>query len=121
MKLLSLVFLVALSLSAKVFALGETSTRDLLWADNPLSFTAITTHDFVQQMRRYVIAPFGTQFTFSKKSGPEWMTLSEDGRTSGVPTEDELGPNSFVISVSDGQVTKETRLEVQVEKLEPIE
>jgi hypothetical protein len=89
-----------------------------IWAQDPLTFTAITSKLFVQNLERYVICPQGTHLTFTKISGPEWLEIGTDGRTSGSAEISHLGLNLFVISFSDGHVTREARLEIEVEELQ---
>ncbi|OMH36159.1 carbohydrate binding domain-containing protein [Motiliproteus sp. MSK22-1] len=44
----------------------------------------------------------GDQLTFSKLSGPAWLTVEASGVLTGLPTTDDLGLNTFTINVSDG-------------------
>ncbi len=43
----------------------------------------------------------GATLTYSKVSGPEWLTVSPDGRISGVPAVNDAGVNRFVARVTD--------------------
>lgn len=43
----------------------------------------------------------GSTLTFSKVSGPEWLTVSPKGRISGVPAAGDAGVNRFIVRVTD--------------------
>ncbi|MFU8847710.1 MAG: DUF6288 domain-containing protein [Opitutales bacterium] len=45
----------------------------------------------------------GDPLVYAKISGPEWLNVAEDGTLSGMPLmTGDAGPNSFIVSVSDG-------------------
>ncbi len=44
----------------------------------------------------------GNPLTFAKVGGPAWLTVAPDGTLGGTPTNDDVGANSFTVSVSDG-------------------
>ncbi|MCP4816358.1 MAG: hypothetical protein GY888_27900, partial [Planctomycetaceae bacterium] len=48
----------------------------------------------------YVSDP-GDMLAFAEVSGPEWLVVGENGDLSGMPGEEDLGDNVFVISVTD--------------------
>ncbi len=43
----------------------------------------------------------GNALIFSKVSGPEWLSVEENGDLSGTPAEEDLGLNAFRIQISD--------------------
>ncbi len=45
----------------------------------------------------------GDALNFAKVSGPTWLNIASNGALSGTPSTSNLGQNSFVVSVSDGQ------------------
>ena len=45
--------------------------------------------------------PDSGPLTFSKVSGPAWLTVSPDGRVSGVPASADAGRNTFIVRVTD--------------------
>lgn len=53
-------------------------------------------------------------FTFSKVSGPEWLTVSPTGELGGTPAEGDTGFNTFVLSASDGIDEREATLRIPV-------
>lgn len=44
----------------------------------------------------------GSTFTFTKVSGPKWLTVAANGRLSGVPTAVDAGVSRFIVRVTDG-------------------
>ena len=44
----------------------------------------------------------GDSLTFSKVSGPAWLTVAADGALSGTPLNDDVGLNSWIVKVEDG-------------------
>ena len=49
----------------------------------------------------YVDTPSETDLVFSKDSGPDWLTVSQDGSLSGMPTDSDVGSNVFTVRVTD--------------------
>ena len=45
----------------------------------------------------------GDVLTFSKISGPSWLTVAPDGQLSGVAADGDTGPNEFVVRVTDSE------------------
>ena len=43
--------------------------------------------------------PEGDPLTFSKVSGPPWLSVAANGTLSGTPTQADVGPNAFVVQV----------------------
>ena len=43
----------------------------------------------------------GDTRTFSKISGPGWLTVATNGNLGGLPSNSDVGPNSFVVRVTD--------------------
>ncbi|MBN1517113.1 tandem-95 repeat protein [Candidatus Sumerlaeota bacterium] len=44
----------------------------------------------------------GDTLTYSKVSGPDWLSVASDGALSGTPGTDDVGENSFIVQVDDG-------------------
>ena len=44
---------------------------------------------------------FGDVLTFSKVSGPAWLSLASNGSLSGTPFSSNVGTNAFIVSVTD--------------------
>ncbi|MBM4297687.1 MAG: hypothetical protein FJ143_08105, partial [Deltaproteobacteria bacterium] len=47
--------------------------------------------------------PNNDPLTFSKTSGPAWLSVAANGALSGTPGAGDVGLNSFIVSVSDGR------------------
>ena len=47
--------------------------------------------------------PNGDSLTFAKSAGPAWLSVGANGALSGTPTANDLGLNSFSVTVSDGR------------------
>jgi sialate O-acetylesterase len=45
----------------------------------------------------------GDPLSFSKLSGPEWLSVGSDGSLSGTPVASDFGANTFRVQVDDGQ------------------
>jgi LmbE family N-acetylglucosaminyl deacetylase len=59
--------------------------------------------------------PFGDTITFTKLSGPAWLSVAADGTLSGTPSNDDLGLNQFVIRATDsGGLYDEATVSIQV-------
>ncbi len=44
----------------------------------------------------------GDTLTFTKESGPDWLTVATDGTLGGTPSNSDVGLNEFTIRVTDG-------------------
>ncbi|MEJ2619411.1 MAG: putative Ig domain-containing protein [Candidatus Thiodiazotropha sp.] len=56
----------------------------------------------------------GDTLTFSKISGPGWLSVASDGSLSGTPGVSDIGANSFVVEVSDGMFSDRATLDIEV-------
>jgi hypothetical protein len=62
----------------------------------------------------------GDPLTFSKITGPTWLSVAADGSLSGTPTSDDLGVNSWTVQVADGNGgSDDTTLEITVDPTVP--
>lgn len=61
----------------------------------------------------------GDALTFSKISGPDWLSVAADGTLSGTPGSSDLGINSFEVEVSDGDLSDHAILEIYVSDEDP--
>jgi hypothetical protein len=53
--------------------------------------------------------------TFSKISGPAWLTVSPEGYLTGTPTSSDIGINEFIVEVNDGMgFTDQATLQIEV-------
>ncbi|TQV84960.1 PKD domain-containing protein [Aliikangiella coralliicola] len=58
--------------------------------------------------------PDGDALTFSKISGPAWLNIASNGNLSGTPSSSDLGNNSFVAEVSDGSLSSQATVTINV-------
>ncbi len=56
----------------------------------------------------------GDVLTYSKVSGPGWLSVATNGTLSGTPLTSDLGPNSFVVGISSPLGTDQVGLELLV-------
>ncbi|NNF97766.1 MAG: hypothetical protein HKM93_00145 [Desulfobacteraceae bacterium] len=56
----------------------------------------------------------GDVISFSKVSGPSWLSVSATGELSGTPLAGDVGANTFVVSVSDGALSSTATLNILV-------
>nr|MCU0797991.1 putative Ig domain-containing protein [Akkermansiaceae bacterium] len=57
----------------------------------------------------------GDNLSYSKVNGPAWLNIASNGTLSGTPGNDDVGPNSFTVRVTDGGgLTDEAGFEVTV-------
>ncbi|MBN1516497.1 cadherin-like domain-containing protein [Candidatus Sumerlaeota bacterium] len=57
----------------------------------------------------------GDTLTFSKVSGPSWLTVASDGTLSGTPSSSDIGANSFTVRVTDSaSASADATVEIEV-------
>ncbi|BCX49009.1 peptidase M11 [Haloferula helveola] len=59
----------------------------------------------------------GDTLTFSKLSGPAWLSVAANGSLSGTPGSGDVGTNQWTVQVSDGSLTDTATLQVTVDAL----
>ena len=60
-------------------------------------------------------ADAGDSVSFSKLTGPAWLTVATDGALSGTPSNDDVGANAFTVQITDqGGLTADVALNVTV-------
>ena len=57
--------------------------------------------DYTSTLVDDVSDPESDPLTFSKDSGADWLTVSQDGSLSGMPTDSDVGSNVFTVRVTD--------------------
>jgi hypothetical protein len=87
--------------SAEATAMATAPTPTFLQdpAELPAGFVDAA---YSADLNPWVSAPAGVSFTFSKISGPAWISVSSNGAVGGQPTLAEVGENALVVEVSDG-------------------
>jgi hypothetical protein len=61
----------------------------------------------------------GDVLTYSKTSGPNWLTVAADGTLSGIPSSSDAGTNQFVITASSPLGSDQANLKIVVEESVP--
>ena len=54
--------------------------------------------------------------TYSKVSGPNWLTVAANGMLTGSPTTADIGANVFTVQASDGKTSAEATINITVEE-----
>ena len=63
----------------------------------------------------------GDTLTFAKIAGPAWLNVSSGGGLSGTPLSANVGPNTFLVSVTDpGTLSNTATLNIDVQPAPPI-
>jgi hypothetical protein len=63
----------------------------------------------------------GDLLTFAKVSGPAWLSVASNGTLTGTPFSSNVGPNSFLVSVTDpGALSASATLNIAVSPAPPI-
>ncbi len=75
------------------------------WTQDPLTLPAAKFDlPFSFDLSAYAQDPDGDFLRYTKVFGPSWMTLSSDGKVSGMPSSGDQGDYAAVFEVSDGKV-----------------
>ncbi len=64
---------------------------------------------FEESLLNYADDKDGDALTFTRLSGPKWLTVKPDGSMSGTPRFADAGDNQLVVKVEDGRGSSETR------------
>jgi len=64
---------------------------------------------FCDSLTKYADDKDEDRLTFTRISGPEWLTVQPDGSLSGTPRFADSGENQLVVKVDDGRGSSETR------------
>ncbi|MCX7013075.1 MAG: PASTA domain-containing protein [Candidatus Sumerlaeota bacterium] len=93
--------------------IADTNPDDLVLTYTPNNPPAFTQDPFSKPSARTGIAynqsiagdasdpDVGNTLTFAKVSGPPWLSVAADGALTGIPSDGDLGENTFVVSVTD--------------------
>lgn len=95
----------------------------LLKTNNPPEFIAETIvgttakedSSYLNSIAEYAIDPNGDSLVFSLLSGPAWLEISSKGLLTGMPGNDDVGLNSWILEVNDGRLgTDQATLQITV-------
>jgi len=84
-------------------ATNNTPDNPPVWTINPIAGSnAITNASYAGTLAGLATDPDpGDSVSYSKVSGPAWLTVAVDGTLSGTPGAGDVGTNSFVVRVTD--------------------
>ena len=90
--------------AAQIAALANSTNRAPVFTSDTISQpTATAGQPYEQTIAGSATDPnAGSALTFSKVSGPAWLTVAANGRISGMPGGNDAGVNRFVVRVTDG-------------------
>ena len=93
---------------------GQPGTKNLpvsfTGSPYPMTLAAIPESVSVKDsLTRYAEDKDGDALTFTKISGPAWLTVAADGTLAGTPAFADAGENEFVFKVSDGRGSTDTQ------------
>ena len=73
-----------------------------IWSSNPVNEAAATEDvAYASTLADDASDSDGNPLTFAKIGGPAWLTVAPNGTLGGTPGNDDVGANSFTVSVSD--------------------
>ncbi len=79
------------------------------WRQNPIQLgEAYEDTTFSFDLTPYAIDDDGDKLTYKLANGPAWMFVGEDGKITGTPLKEHLGPYTATFIVSDGQAEATT-------------
>lgn len=84
------------------------------WEMAATNFTAHPGRPFLVNLSDYIINGDRQTFSFSKMSGPVWLSVTPDGRLSGTPGTSDLGMLLATISVDDGKQIVVAKIQITV-------
>jgi len=103
-----------------LFAEGKVSIsvlrnpRPPVWLENPIRFDAAIGKDFAASIKDKARDLDGLAISFSKTSGPAWLSVAADGTLSGRPAPPDLGDNTFVVTVKNDLLGAATSVIIRV-------
>jgi hypothetical protein len=71
-------------------------------ADPVVTANAAVGRSYVATLAGKATDPDGNEVTYSKVSGPAWLSVGADGALSGTPDTADLGTNTFTVAADDG-------------------
>ena len=98
--------------NASVRGVAGTHNLPVSFANSPydMALDAISeSTPFDDSLTNYADDKDGDSLTFTRLSGPKWLTVESDGSMSGTPRFEDAGDNQLVVKVEDGRGSSETR------------
>jgi hypothetical protein len=92
----------ALSTNQIVTHYRAATNRAPVFTGNPLTLTSANAGQFYSGSLAAMTAdPNGDTFTFTKVSGPTWLSVASNGSLSGTPYSGNVGTNNFQVNATD--------------------
>jgi hypothetical protein len=92
----------ALSTNQIVTHYRAATNRSPVFTSNPLTLTSANAGQFYSGSLAATAAdPNGDTFTFTKISGPAWLSVASNGSLSGTPYSGNVGTNNFQVNATD--------------------
>ena len=86
---------------ASLTAFGLNSNTPSFDSEPLIAKGAIEDYAYTDSIADNVTDPQGSSTTFSKDSGPDWLTIASDGSLSGTPHDSDTGENNFTVRVEN--------------------
>lgn len=94
---------------------GQSANRAPTFAADWMSLTVVEDSPFAASVAVQAADLDGQALTFSKVTGPSWLSVSPNGALSGTPSNAQVGDNVFVIRAADpAGATDDTTLSIAV-------
>jgi len=88
--------------------------RPPVWLEDPIRFEAKTLKPFTASIAAKVKELDNVPITFTKKSGPAWLTVDPGGNLSGTPPDIAQGENRIVITASNDGTSSDGNVIINV-------
>lgn len=80
---------------------GWDSTAPGFSSSNLTRPSVVFNESYRRSLAGSAVSPLGSPLVYSKKGGPEWLSVSSGGLLTGTPGAADVGPNTFQIQVAD--------------------
>ena len=88
--------------------------RPPVWLEDPIRFDAPISKDFAANIKDKAKDLDGLAVSFSKKSGPAWLSIAADGSLSGKPESSDLGQNTFIVTARNDVLGADASIIIRV-------
>ena len=99
------------------FAVSATGTtnRPPAFSSDPINASdAVSGQAYSGDLSADASDPDGDTLSYSKLSGPAWLSVASDGLLSGTPSDSDQGTNVWTVRVSDGNLADDASLRILV-------
>jgi hypothetical protein len=92
----------------------ERDPRPPVWTQDPIVFETKAREPFSATVRDKAIDLDGLPITYAKAVGPDWLTVTPEGTLSGVPSDADIGDNTFFVSARNDMASADATVIVRV-------